>query len=206
MFSYHHKDHIMTIFSSTRCFWLSQPKFILGVQRAFEECLKWLRKLHLSSSVTWCRYQIAATNSYSSFPKDGWTKLYFLFIQPVKSLSIALTNLHWSWYRWVQFPPPLSHLRPVLTHQTMGWCSWRGTDLLQSLQLQSVSLSPLVALTLNFMQGWSPFAAATTQDPHHHPVPAPITLVPFPHSPVTFSWPEKVFKPSHSSAAPGTYS
>lgn len=105
MISYPHNDHIMTIFSSTRRLWLSQSKFILGVQTAFEECLKWLWELYLSSSVTWCRYQIAATNSYPSFSKDGWTKPYFLFIQPVKSLSIALTILHWSWYRWVQFPP-----------------------------------------------------------------------------------------------------
>lgn len=174
----------MVIFSSTGCLWLSKPKFVLGVQRAFEECLKWLRKLYLSSSVTCCKYQIADTNSYSSFSKDWWTKPYFLFIQPVKSLSIApcFTDPDTD---ECPFPPSHSHLRPMLTHRTMGCCSWRGTDLLQSLQLQSVSLFPLVAPTLNLVQGWSPFAAATTQVPHHHPVPVPITTVSFPHSPVT---------------------
>lgn len=41
---------------------------------------------------------------------------------------------------------------------------------------QIFSVPALVALTLNLVQGWSPSpaAAATTQVPHHHPVPAPV--------------------------------
>lgn len=165
------------------CLWLSQPKFIVGVQRAFEECLKCLRKLYLNSSVTWCRYQIAATNSYSSFSKDGWTKPYFLFIQPVKSLSISLTILQWSWYRWVPLPtiPPT----PEPNAGTLNHGLERHSTITVLAVEITVSLSPLVAPTLNLMQGWSPFAAATTQVPHHHPVAAPKTLVPFPLSPVT---------------------
>lgn len=177
--SYPHSDHIFI-----NWMFIIVPAKILGVPRAFEGCLKWLRKLYLSSSVTCCRYQIAATNSYSSFSKDGWTKPYFLFIQPVKSSSIALNILHW--YRWV--PLPTIPLTPEADANTpnYGLVQLEGQQLLHSLQLQSrVFLSHMVAPALNLVQGWSPFAAATTQAPHHHPFPAPIALVPFPYSPVT---------------------
>lgn len=179
IFSYPHNDRIFIHWM----FMIVPAK----IQRAFEECLKWLRKPHLSSSVTWCRYQIVATNSHSSSTKDGWTKLYFVTM-PVKSLSIALTILHWSWYRWES----ASSHHP--TH-TWGQC-WHtkpGLVLLEGHKFVTVSavavrvsLSPLlVAPTVNLVQGWSPFAATTTQVPHHQPAPAAITLVPFPHSPVT---------------------
>lgn len=197
IFSYPHNDYIFIHWM----FMIVPAK----IQRAFEECLKWLRKPYLSSSVTWCRYQIVATNSHSSSSKDGWTKPYFV-IMPVKSLSIALTILHWSWYRWES----ASSHHP--TH-TWGQC-WHtkpGLVLLEGHKFVTVS-----AVAVSFPV---PFAGSSNSEfgaglvplcCYHNsgssPPTCPSSNKPCPISPFSCHWPEKVFKLSHSSTAPGTYS
>lgn len=134
------------IFSSTGCFFFSQPKFLLGMQREplrndFPGLSHTLR-LHGAAIVPFFQIPPSSTAAGTRPQPQAHTVTCNTFLSPkmaeashifplynlwnLWNESIAPNILHWCWYRWTRLPSASSQHPTVLTYQTLDWSNWRG--------------------------------------------------------------------------------